>query len=222
MVMNIALLGQGKTGSKVLELHQEVTAFDTKNPPTLEKLKKHDVIISFLPAEAFTRLIPMLLASKKPVVTGSTGIIWTDDFKETLKKNNLKWIYASNFSLGVVAMKILIEKLRQMDHLFTEKKFSIHEIHHTKKLDSPSGTALSMEEWLKSPCQISSERMGDVIGLHTLTLETPDEIIRIEHEAKQRSLFAKGALWAAHYILENKLEPGFYSFQQIVEKHLSL
>jgi 4-hydroxy-tetrahydrodipicolinate reductase len=221
--MKIALLGKGKTGSKVLELAKsEIEIFDTKNPPSFEKLLKNDVIISFLPGEAFTELIPMLLETKKPVVTGSTGFKWPNDFEQTLQEKKIAWIYATNFSLGVVVLKKLIEKLHQIDHLFPEKHFSIHEVHHTKKLDAPSGTALSMKEWLKAPCEISSERTGDVVGLHTLTLETPGEIIRLEHEAKDRTLFAEGALWAAKYIHSNKIKPGLHAFQKVVESHLSL
>ena len=221
--MKIALLGKGKTGSKVLELAREqVTVFDSTNVPTYEKLLPFDVIISFLPGEAFESLIPVLLETKKPVVTGSTGFKWPTDFDKTLREKSISWIHATNFSLGVVVLKQMIERLHQVDHLFKEKTLSIHEVHHTKKLDAPSGTALSMKEWLKEPCEITSERTGDVVGLHTLTLETPGEILRLEHEAKDRRLFAEGAIWAANYIVKQKLEPGLHAFQKVVEKHLAL
>lgn len=220
--MKVALLGKGKTGSKVLEFATDVEIFDSKNLPTYEKLIKHDVIISFLPGEAFLALIPVLLETKKPVVTGSTGLKWPEDFDKTLKEKNLSWIYATNFSLGVVVLKQLIERLHQVDGLFKEKTLSIHEVHHTKKLDAPSGTAISMKEWLQGPCEITSERTGDVVGLHTLTLETSGEILRLEHEAKDRRLFAEGAVWAANYITKNNMNPGLHSFQKVVEAHLSL
>lgn len=220
--MKIALLGKGKTGSKVLELSKEVTVFDSTNVPTYEKLIQCDVIISFLPGEAFESLIPVLLETKKPVVTGSTGFKWPQNFDKTLQEKNLTWIHATNFSLGVVVLKQLIERLHKVEHLFSEKKLSIHEVHHTKKLDAPSGTALSMKEWLKIPCEITSERTGDVVGLHTLTLETAGEILRLEHEAKDRRLFAEGALWAANYIVKTKLAPGLHAFQKVVETHLAL
>ena len=221
--MKIALLGKGKTGSKVIELASgEVEVFDRSNEPSFEKLKRHDVIISFLPGEAFEALMPMLLETKIPVVTGSTGFKWPANFDKTLQEKNLSWIYATNFSLGVVVLKQLIDRLNQVDHLFQEKSYSIHEVHHTKKLDAPSGTALSMKEWLREGCEVTSERTGDVVGLHTMTLETPGEILRIEHEAKDRRLFAEGALWAANYILKHKLQPGLHAFQKVVESHLSL
>ncbi|WPU63420.1 4-hydroxy-tetrahydrodipicolinate reductase [Peredibacter starrii] len=220
--MRIALLGKGKTGSKVLEFAQDVEVFDSSNVPTYDKLIKHDVIISFLPGEAFEALIPVLLETKKPVVTGSTGFKWPVNFDKTLQEKNVSWIFATNFSLGVVVLKQLIERLHQVDGLFKEKTLSIHEVHHTKKLDAPSGTALSMKEWLQEPCEITSERTGDVVGLHTLTLETPGEILRLEHEAKDRRLFAEGAVWAANYITKNNMKPGLHAFQKVVEGHLSL
>ena len=221
--MKLALIGKGKTGGKVLELNSpgiEITVFDRTNEPTFEKLTKCDVILSFLPGDAFAELIPVLLETKRPVVTGSTGFKWPENFDQTLREKNLTWIYATNFSLGVVVLKQLIERLNQVSHLFTEKTLSIHEVHHTKKLDAPSGTALSMKEWLKGDCEVTSERTGDVVGLHTLTLETPSEIIRLEHEAKNRTLFAEGAVWATRMI--TKVQPGLHSFQKVVENHLSL
>lgn len=221
--MKIALLGKGKTGSKILELEsQGVTVFDRTNVPTFEKLVENDVIISFLPGEAFEALIPLLLETKLPVVTGSTGFKWPVEFDRTLKERKLSWIFGTNFSLGVVVMKQLIERLNQVSHLFPVKKFSIHEVHHTKKLDAPSGTALSMEEWLKGDCEVISERTGDVVGYHTLTMATPSEVIQLSHDAKDRKLFAEGALWAADFITTQKLEPGLHAFQKVVEAHLSL
>jgi 4-hydroxy-tetrahydrodipicolinate reductase len=222
-IMNIALLGKGKTGSKIIELRTKgVEVFDQSNRATFERLVKNDVVISFLPGQAFEDLIPLLLETKLPVVTGSTGFNWPANFDQTLKSKNLSWIYATNFSLGVVVMKQLIERLNQVSHLFSEKSFAIHEVHHTKKVDAPSGTALSMQQWLQGKPEMTYERIGDVVGLHTLSLETPSEIIQLSHEAKNRQLFAQGALWAADFITKQKLEPGLHAFQKVVEDHLSL
>lgn len=213
--MKIALLGKGKTGSKVAEL-ASVTVFDTKNPATFEKLKGHDVIISFLPGEAFTSLIPLLVETKIPVVTGSTGFKWPENFSQDLKAKNLSWVYATNFSLGVAVMKQMIQKLSSLQGLFKSPQVSIHEVHHTKKLDAPSGTALSMQEWY-GKCDITSERTGDVIGFHELTFNSGAEILKLSHEAQDRKLFAEGAIWAANYILQHPT-PGLNSFQSLIER----
>lgn len=222
--MKIALLGHGKTGSKVLELardQHQVMLFDSKNSPTFEKLKDSDVIVSFLPGEVFLNFIPLLVETKIPVVCGSTGFSWPTDLDKTLREKNIPWIYGTNFSLGVVVIKQLLEKLHEMESLFETKTMAIHEVHHTKKLDAPSGTALSMNEWAGGKAEITSERIGDVIGLHTLSFETGRETILITHEARDRALFAEGALWAANFLVTNNPPKGLHRFQEIIETHLS-
>lgn len=218
--MKIALLGKGKTGSKVLEnQNHQVYAFDSKNQPTFEKLETFDVIISFLPGDAFKSYLPLLIQTKLPVVTGSTGFDWPTNLDQTLKEKNISWIYASNFSLGVALIKQMLGKLSLAKTLFPTHETLIHEIHHTQKRDAPSGTALSMEEWMNEKCLITSERTGDVIGFHELTFQGPHEKIKISHEALDRKLFADGAIWSAEYLFKNKV-PGLNSFQDIIERNL--
>jgi len=218
--VKIALLGQGKTGSKVLEnkIHQ-IFAFDSKNPPTFERLETFDVIISFLPGDAFKSYIPLLVETKLPVVIGSTGLEWPVNLDQTLKDRKISWIYATNFSLGVAVVKQMLNKLSHAQNFFPNHKTSIHEIHHTHKKDAPSGTALSMEEWMHEKCSITSERTADVIGFHELTFDTGYEKIKLSHEALDRKLFADGAIWAAEYLFKNK-NPGLNSFQEIIERTL--
>lgn len=218
--MKIALLGKGKTGSKVLEnkVHQ-IISFDSKNPPTFEKLETFDAIISFLPGDVFKSYIPLLIETKLPVVTGSTGFEWPDNLNDTLITRKLSWIYASNFSLGVAIVKQMLNKLSDAKAMFPEHKSSIHEVHHTHKKDAPSGTALSMAEWLNDNSTITSERTGDVIGFHELKFETGSEKITLSHEALDRKLFADGAIWAAEFLVK-KPTYGLNSFQAIIERTL--
>lgn len=218
--MKIALLGKGKTGSKVLlnQKHQ-VIAFDSKNRPTFEKLETFDAIISFLPGDVFKSYIPLLIETKIPVVTGSTGFEWPENLNDILIDKKISWIYASNFSMGVAVVKQMINKLAAASSMFPNHKCSIHEIHHTKKLDAPSGTALSMESWMNEKCTITSEREGDVIGFHELVFDTGSEKIKLSHEALDRQLFADGAIWAAEFLNTNKTF-GLNNFQEIIERNL--
>lgn len=218
--MKIALLGRGKTGSKVLEnkVHQ-IIAFDSKNPPTFEKLETFDGVISFLPGDAFKSFIPLLVETKLPVVTGSTGFTWPENLDQTLKDKKLGWIYASNFSMGVAVVKQMLGKLSASKTMFPEYRTLIHEVHHTQKKDAPSGTALSMAEWMKGPCEITSERTGDVIGFHELKFDTGSEKITLTHEALDRKLFADGAIWSLEFLVKNKTT-GLNSFQEIIERNL--
>jgi len=219
--VKIALLGKGKTGGKVLELLAQknisYTVFDSQNKPTIENLSGHDVIISFLSGEVFTHYLDLLVATKIPVVTGSTGMSWPLDFDQTLKQKKIKWIYATNFSLGMNLVQQMIQILSQAGKIFQEYQFSMSEVHHTKKLDSPSGTALSWKKWSAHEMEIESLRIGDVAGIHEISLLTPSEKITLRHEALDRRIFAEGALFAAIQIQNNRITPGLHLFQDVVQ-----
>lgn len=216
--MKLAILGKGKTGRYVTELLKdqdqiEYKVFDSKRPATLEDLKSFDVCLSFLTGEVFISYIDILTESGICVVTGSTGFEFNDFQLANIQSGNAAWIKANNFSLGMNIVKQMIEVMSLAPKLFDDYKCSIHEIHHTKKLDAPSGTALSWSDWLDLPNHITSERIGDVVGTHTLTLETQTEKISLTHEALDRSIFAKGAIWAVKKV--QTLEPGLHDFSKI-------
>jgi 4-hydroxy-tetrahydrodipicolinate reductase len=223
--MKVALLGKGKTGGKVLELLKAKnmfhSVFDSTNIPTAEKLKGHDVIICFFSGSVFTKYSDLLIETNIPVICGSTGIDLSNELHNKLFKKKIKWIYATNFSLGMNLVQQMIKILEKAHKLFSQFNFSINEVHHTKKLDSPSGTALSWKKWLNHEVVINSERIGDVVGIHELSLNTPYEKLTIKHEALDRTIFAEGALFAAQLILNNDNIPfGLNEFQEIVQKEL--
>lgn len=219
--MRLALLGKGKTGSKVIELlsqsshHWELSVFDSKNTPNLENLKDHDVILSFLPGPIFAQYLDQLIQCEIPVVTGSTGLEWPVDLKQKIKA---PWLYATNFSLGMNLVHQMINALKKASVLFDDYKYHLHEVHHTKKLDSPSGTALTWQEWIGEKIEITAERIGDVVGDHQIILETPFEKITLKHQALDRKIFAQGALWACEKVVT--LPVGIHSFQEITRKEL--
>ncbi len=218
--MKIALVGSGKTGSKVAQAHSDTTLFNRSNLVSLEKLKNHDVIISFLPGDAFLEHTELFLQSKLPVVTGSTGFTWPEDLNKRLTQQQTAWIHATNFSLGMNLVRQMIGIIAKADHLFKDATFTINEIHHTKKLDAPSGTALSWQQWSGHDCEITSERTGDVVGIHELTMQTKNESIFLRHEAKDRGIFAEGALWSANYLLKNQKMTGLHAFADVILKEL--
>jgi 4-hydroxy-tetrahydrodipicolinate reductase len=229
--MKIALLGKGKTGSKVIELaknsNHQVSIFDKENRPTLEKLTGHDVIISFLPGAPFLELIPLLLETKLPLVTGSTGFEWPIELDQELKNAKQTWIWGHNFSMGINLVKACLEVLGKAKKLFPEATFDINEIHHTQKRDSPSGTALSFQNWLSHDCKITSERTGDVVGIHQLNIKTDFEQIHLEHKALDRSIFANGAIYAATMMIEKKntnckIANGLLNFSTFMEQIIDL
>lgn len=223
--MKVAVLGKGKTGSKVIEVLNDekikYTIFDSKNVLTQENIKGHDVVICFLAAEPFKEYINLLLDSKIPVVSGTTGIQYSDELKMRVQSLGITWIVANNFSLGMNLVKNMIETLGKANKLVAHPEFHIHEIHHTKKLDAPSGTAISWQKWLGNECEITSDRLGDVIGFHEITLKTNTEEIKLSHNALDRKIFAEGAVFAAKKMLEKSFnEHGIISFQDLIKKEM--
>ncbi len=223
--MKIALIGKGKTGGEILNLYpkENIHIFDTKNPLTLEVLQTCDVAIAFVPSEVLRQMIPVLIESKIPVVSGATGQNWNEEINKTLEENNLTWITASNFSLGMRIVYQMIKKLNMAKSLFDEYEYKVHEIHHTKKLDAPSGTAKSWNDWIDRSAEITHERIGDVVGDHEMKFITPFEEISVRHQALDRKIFAKGALWAAQYLVKNQqaIPSGLNYFENITEKILN-
>lgn len=222
--MKVALLGTGKAGSKVLEIagDNEIISFDESNPPTLEKLKDCEAAISFLPGPAFEKYMDLLIESKLPVAVGSTGFDWPEEIDKKLKEANLAWVAASNFALGMNLIRAMISSLSKAPKLFNEYRFNIEEIHHIHKKDSPSGTALTWKEWLGREAEISAKREGDNPGFHKLTLQTPYEDISIEHQSKDRKIFAQGAIWTVKRLLAGDIPPGLHKLQDIMDKELDL
>lgn len=220
--MKIALLGQGKTGQYVKELHHNTLVFDSKTKPTLDQLKECDVIISFLPGNAFLEHIDLIIQSKRPLICGSTGFVWPQDIHQRLLENNLVWIRSHNFSLGMNIIKIMIKKMSQLKDLYPDGLFSIHDIHHINKMDKPSGTALSWKEWLNQDCEITAERTGDIVGYHHIEFSCEQEEVKLVHNAKHRSIFAKGAIFAANFLMENNLSSGLHDFNNIIRNYLNI
>lgn len=222
--MKIALLGTGRTGSKVIELHgaSDIVEFNTKNPPTSEGLAACDVGICFLPGAALSEHLDSMIESKIPFAVGSTGMEWPDDLDSRLKGNSVTWIRANNFALGMNIIYGAIKILAKAPQLFDNFEYKIHEIHHIHKKDQPSGTALLWKDWLDREVEITSSREGDNPGYHKLSLVTPFEDISLDHQSKDRKIFAEGALWAAKRLHAGNLPSGLHNLQSIMEKELEL
>lgn len=217
--MNIALLGNGRTGNNihaVISQDDSITDFNLQNLPTLDNLKGHDVVISFLPGNAFLDYYRLLIEARIPVVSGSTGFSWPENAASEIQQTETAWITASNFSLGMQLVHDAIIALGSGINLLPEATTSIHEIHHIHKKDSPSGTALKWQEWFGQDVTITSQKLGETVGDHQLTIDTPTETIRLQHVAKDRKIFAAGAVWAAHKIGE--LPAGLHNFEDVVNK----
>ena len=219
--MKIAILGNGRMGKRISELAIEkgytiVCNSSSEKPATSLNLSTADVAIDFsTPTTAFEN-ISHAINSGIPVVSGTTG--WLKNLTEIEDLCNTKkgaFLYASNFSLG---MNIFFEINKTLAKLMKNKNYgsSLHEIHHSKKLDSPSGTAKTLGEQMESisakRTPITAERIGDFSGTHIINYSSTMDEIEIKHTAKNRDGFAIGALIAAEWI-QNK--QGIFNMQDV-------
>jgi 4-hydroxy-tetrahydrodipicolinate reductase len=229
--MRLALVGYGKMGKEIERLANERgwsadIHVDIDTPPVTKSQRESvDVIIHYATAKNIISDITPWAEAHKPIVVGTTG--WQDNLQniKTLVKNNkIGLIYASNFSLGVNIFFHLVKTAAQMMDAFEDYDAFIQEIHHKNKIDSPSGTALTMgqivlehlrrkKELLNETSHdkirpeqlhVSSTRSGTVVGTHTLTFDSAADTIELKHTAKDRSGFALGTLFAAEWIRDKK------------------
>ena len=214
-----AVIGSGKTGSYVVkELGERcVAVFGRSKPVNPDELSLVDAIIAFVPGPAVPSLIPSLIEIGKPVVWGSTGFEWPSDMDEQLKKQGMKWVHGHNFSLGMQVIRRALQSMSTDLARLEGATITIKDIHHTEKLDTPSGTALKWQQWLGNDYPISSERVGDVRGIHELLIQTAGEQMTVQHKAKDRSIFASGAIWAAEQ-LNDYGENGLLTFEYLFDK----
>ena len=218
--MKIALLGYGKMGQVIERIavergHEIVLKKDEFN--TYDGLSNADVAIDFSVPTAAVDNISSCFHANVPVVSGTTG--WLDHYDEMLAlcaEKNGGFISSSNFSLGVNLFFGLNEYLAKMMSKFDSYKVDMEEIHHTQKLDAPSGTAISlakgviensdytnwtMDEAKNNEIHIEAKRIGTVPGTHTVTYNSPIDSIEIKHTAHNREGFALGAVIAAEWIV---------------------
>ena len=218
--MKIALLGYGKMGQTIERIalergHEIVLKKDEFN--TYEGLSNADVAIDFsIPAVAVANISNCFRANV-PVISGTTGWLELyDEMAALCKEKNGAFISSSNFSLGVNLFFELNEYLAKMMSKFDSYKVEMEEIHHTQKLDAPSGTAISLakgviensdytnwtlEKAKENQIHIEAVRTENVPGTHTVTYNSAVDTIEIKHTAHNRDGFALGAIIAAEWIV---------------------
>jgi 4-hydroxy-tetrahydrodipicolinate reductase len=218
--MKIALLGYGKMGQVIERIalergHEIVLKKDEFN--TYDGLSSADVAIDFSVPTAAVTNISNCFHANVPVISGTTG--WLEHYDEMLAlcaAKNGGFISSSNFSLGVNIFFELNEYLAKIMSKFDSYSVDMEEIHHTQKLDAPSGTAISLAKgviensnytkWtLDNPenneIHIETKRIGTVPGTHTVTYNSAVDAIEIKHTAHNREGFALGAVIAAEWIV---------------------
>ena len=219
--MKIALLGYGRMGKTIEQIaiqrgHEVILKVDEHTKSY--DIKIADIAIDFsIPSVALNN-ISNCLNNNIPVVSGTTG--WLDKFSiatDLCKKNNGGFIYASNYSLGVNIFFELNEYLAKMMRNLGDYQISMEEIHHTKKLDAPSGTAITLAEGIiknsdkknwalnvtnkETEIPIVAKRIDNVPGTHSIAYNSSIDTINIKHTAHSRDGFALGAIVAAEWLV---------------------
>lgn len=237
--MKIALLGYGKMGHAIEEIavqrgHTIVCKVGIENleDRTAENIKKADVVIEFSSPDSAYENVMLCLENKVPVVCGSTG--WLNKYEQVKKyceENKGGLIYSSNFSVGVNIFFALNRKLAELMASHREYKVNIKEIHHTQKLDAPSGTAITIaeqviekldykEKWVNNESDkenelvIISERTDPAPGTHIVNYNSDIDDICIIHTAHNRKGFATGAVIAAEFLAKKRL--GVYNMKDVL------
>ena len=227
--MKAAIIGYGKMGREIERIlldrgHGVPLIIDIANATDLnaENLKGIDVAIEFTAPDTAFDNIKRCLESGTPVVCGTTA--WLDKYDEAVKicrEHDGAFFYASNYSIGVNIFFQINKELARLMNRFSDYDVTIEEVHHTQKKDAPSGTAITLaegilagldrkEKWIcgtttsPSELEIGSIRRSVVPGIHTVTYESPVDVLQVEHTIKSRSGLAAGAVAAAEFLCGKK------------------
>ena len=238
--MNIALIGYGKMGKAIEQIaisrgHSVVVKFNSQNPLESSQLRTTDVAIEFSQPELALKHIKLCADGQIPIVVGTTA--WEEHLPEIINhidKREASLIYSSNFSIGVNLFFEMNKHLARLMNDKTDYLASITEIHHTKKIDTPSGTAVTLakdlisnhptysswkligqsENMEKSDLPISAIREENVPGTHLISYTSEIDTLTIEHQAHNRKGFALGAVIAAEFIHKKQ---GVYTMSDILK-----
>lgn len=236
--MKIGIIGNGKMGQEIrglaVDQNHDVTLIidlDNQNDLIPDNLKKADVVFEFTTPEAAPESIKACIDSGIPVVSGTTG--WLDHYAEIAeycRQKNQAMFYSSNYSLGVNILFNLNRSLAKIMNAFPEYRIKIEETHHIRKVDAPSGTAITMandivpildhkNQWemagenKKNAIPIHSVRESATPGIHTVSYESEFDLLEIRHSAKNRKGFALGALMAGEFLLGKQ---GVFGMQDLI------
>jgi 4-hydroxy-tetrahydrodipicolinate reductase len=227
--LRIALVGDGKMGRAISDLARErgivVTAMlgagdnDGGRSITRERLGDAEVVIEFTEPHAAPTNILAAVRAGYPVVTGTTG--WGSalaSVSDEVKKANGALVHAPNFSIGVNLFLAIAAAAGRIMKNAPEFEAHLIETHHSAKKDAPSGTAIAVEReastGLSRPIPITSVRTGSVPGTHELSFDGAFEQIRLTHMARDRRVFADGALRAADWVRGRK---GVFTMRDVLD-----
>lgn len=197
-----------KVGPRVIDGIPQFAASELAGAP------EFDVAVDFSLPEGFDAILGLCLARGKPMVSGTTGLSDAQIAALEAASSRIPLVWASNFSLGVAVLHDLVERAARA---LPGWDCDIVEAHHTRKLDAPSGTALTLGAAAGqggATAHYASVRAGDIVGEHLVQFATAGERIELIHRATNRDIFARGALHVARVITERP--PGRYRVSDLL------
>ena len=229
--MKIALLGYGKMGRVIEQIALErghTIVLKKRSSDNFDGLENADVAIDFSVPSSAVNHISESLNRNIPIISGTTG--WLEDYDQMVDLCNGQkggFIYSSNFSLGVNIFFELNNQLAKMMQNLKQYNVSMEEIHHTQKLDAPSGTAISLANdiiknseytnWSltkdETSLHIEAKRVENIPGTHSVFYDSKVDQIEIKHTAHSREGFALGSVIAAEWIIDKK---GVYTMKDVL------
>lgn len=220
----LAIIGMGKMGKAVDQLARDrgfevVARIGRRDGVSRDTLQDAEVAVEFTTPLAAPGNVRAALEARCPIVVGTTG--WDDkrpDIERFARERDGAVLIAPNFSPGITAFGVILRAAARALRSLPGFDAHVIETHHASKKDAPSGTAANLEriaamEW-GSSIPITSVRVGAVPGTHEFLFDAPFEQIRLQHLARDRRVFAEGALHAARWIVGRK---GVFSMQDVLE-----
>ena len=219
--MKIALFGYGKMGKLIelaaLERGDEIVGVFTSQQHPLDTLAQADVALDFSTKEAVINNVLCCAKTHTNLVIGTTG--WVEQLpqvKTAIEQAQIGALFSPNFSLGVLLFLELLKTSASLFSSFGDYGVTGHEVHHAQKQDAPSGTALAIKALLETKLkqvEFSSLRQGSTLGEHTVLFDSIFDTISLQHTAKTRQGYAKGALTAANWL---RGKQGFYTIDDFI------
>ena len=176
-----------------------------------ELAEKSDIFIDFSSPTFTLKILETAVKYAKPMVIGTTGLSATQTLEIQQYSKQIPILCASNFSIGIYVMTKLI---KEASKILQDFDCGIIDIHHNKKADSPSGTALMLANCTNSSPEIAALRLGNICGDHSYNFAGENEMLTISHRAFNRTIFAEGALQCARWLLSQKA--GLYQMSDFI------
>jgi 4-hydroxy-tetrahydrodipicolinate reductase len=221
---SLLLIGHGRMGRLVGSMAADygfevVGTIDIAEAGSPEVWPQADVAIDFSIGEAVPDNLPRLASRGINVVIGTTG--WQKHeaaLRSEVERSGIGVVSAPNFAIGVNLFVALVERAAELWKDQPAFGAWLHELHHAAKRDAPSGTALALEAAMRRhgyehPIDVSSTRAGSIPGTHTIGFDAAAETITLTHTARDRSVFARGALQSAAWL---KGKRGWFTMKDVL------